>query len=200
VVRHGDCLRVMRAMADGAVDAVVTDPPWNWDKDYGRHDDAMPPERYARWLGRRLAQCARVSRGPVVFLPGARNVHLLPVVLGFAGLHRGRLLWWGRAEDAGVVPEPVVWAVRGSDGSPAPASAWLGVHRTRAQPDGGNPCPKPLALMHPLVWLAAPRGGTVLDPFCGTGTTLEAAATIGRDAIGIEINRAYCRAAAGRGR
>ena len=196
VVWHGDCLRVMRTMPDAAVDAVVTDPPWNWGKDYGEHDDAMPADRYARWLGRRLAECARVSRGPIVFMPGARNVHVLGLVLGHAALRRTRVLWWGRAEDAGVVLEPVVWAVRRSGAPPPVAAAWLGAHRAPPAPPTRHPCPKSAVLMRLLVALAAPRGGTVLDPFCGTGTTLEAAAALGRDAIGIEVNRAYCLSAA----
>ena len=198
-VEHGDCLRLMRTMADGAVDAVVTDPPWNWGKDYGGHDDAMPPGDYARWLGRRLAECARVSRGPVVFLPGARNLRLLPAVLDDAGLERAPLLWWGRAENAGVWLEPVVWAVRRRNASSRAApAAWLGVHRAPTPAPEGHPCPKPLALMRRLTAMAAPHGGTVLDPFCGTGTTLAAAAALGCCAIGIELNRAYCRAAAAR--
>jgi DNA modification methylase len=38
-----------------------------------------------------------------------------------------------------------------------------------------------------------PPGGTVLDPFCGTGTTLEVAEHLGRDSIGIDISAECCR-------
>jgi site-specific DNA-methyltransferase (adenine-specific) len=49
-----------------------------------------------------------------------------------------------------------------------------------------HPTIKPLALMRYLVRLITPPGGLVLDPFAGTGTTLQAAAEEGFDAIGIE--------------
>jgi len=48
------------------------------------------------------------------------------------------------------------------------------------------PTVKPLDLMKYLVTLVTPPGGTVLDPFCGTGTTLQAARSCGFTAIGID--------------
>jgi DNA modification methylase len=36
-----------------------------------------------------------------------------------------------------------------------------------------------------------PEGGMVLDPFCGTGSTLIAARSLGRSCVGIDISRAY---------
>ena len=41
-------------------------------------------------------------------------------------------------------------------------------------------------------------GDTVLDPFCGTGTTVVAAMKCHRNSIGVEIDRDYCRLAARR--
>lgn len=59
--------------------------------------------------------------------------------------------------------------------------------RERPKIDGkGWPTVKPLALMRWLVRLVTPPGGTVLDPFTGSGTTLQAARDEGFDAIGIE--------------
>lgn len=51
----------------------------------------------------------------------------------------------------------------------------------------GHATVKPLALMRWLVRLVTPPGGTVLDPFAGSGTTLEAATIEGFNAIGIEL-------------
>lgn len=54
-----------------------------------------------------------------------------------------------------------------------------------------HPTVKPLALMEWLVTLTTPPGGLVLDPFAGTGTTLQAARNKGFHAIGIEQDPDY---------
>ena len=51
-----------------------------------------------------------------------------------------------------------------------------------------HPCTKPMPIMNRLVQLAAPRGGMILDPFAGSGTTIRAALANDRDAIGYELN------------
>ena len=54
-----------------------------------------------------------------------------------------------------------------------------------------HPTVKPLALLEWLVTLIVPPAGTVLDPFAGTGTTLQAAAQKGFNSIGIEQSAEY---------
>ena len=49
-----------------------------------------------------------------------------------------------------------------------------------------SPAVKPIKLMEYLVRLVTPAGGTVLDPYMGSGTTLVAAAHLGFDSIGID--------------
>lgn len=64
--------------------------------------------------------------------------------------------------------------------------------------EAGNPHPSPMALdlaVH-LVALSCKPGGTVLDPFCGSGTTALAARLLGRKSIGIEVSPDYCEMAA----
>jgi DNA modification methylase len=54
-----------------------------------------------------------------------------------------------------------------------------------------HPTVKPLDLMRWLVRLVTPPGGTVLEPFAGSGTTLAAAVLEGFDAVGIELTDDY---------
>ncbi len=62
--------------------------------------------------------------------------------------------------------------------------------------EGGlHPTQKPLRLMQALVELTTLRGQIVLDPFCGSGTTLVAAKELDRRFIGIEISEEYARVA-----
>ncbi|MGA2221494.1 MAG: site-specific DNA-methyltransferase [Verrucomicrobiia bacterium] len=59
-----------------------------------------------------------------------------------------------------------------------------------------HPAPFPMQLALRLVKMFSFAGDTVLDPFCGTGTTLVAALKTGRNSIGVEIEPEYCRMAA----
>lgn len=80
-----------------------------------------------------------------------------------------------------------------------------GMNTNKTRPDGSerkevppqtnhHPTVKPLALMEYLCTLTkTPTGGVVLDPFAGSGSTLIAAVKTGRDFIGIEKEKEYCR-------
>ena len=56
-----------------------------------------------------------------------------------------------------------------------------------------HPTVKPVSLMRYLTRLVTPVGGTVLDPFAGTGTTLQAAYEEGFNSIGIEREVEYAK-------
>ena len=62
----------------------------------------------------------------------------------------------------------------------------------------GWPTQKPLALLSTLVEACCPPGGTVMDPMCGSGTALVAAARAGRSARGIDVDPKALRIASWR--
>lgn len=63
--------------------------------------------------------------------------------------------------------------------------------KTEKSDRGLHPAQKPIALMKYLIELTTIKRQTVLDPFCGCGSTLQAAKELDREYIGIEINPDY---------
>jgi site-specific DNA-methyltransferase (adenine-specific) len=67
---------------------------------------------------------------------------------------------------------------------------------TTNQKTTGHPAAFPVSLARRLIQLYSWEGNTVLDPFFGSGTTGNAAESLNRNWIGVEISREYCELAA----
>ena len=59
---------------------------------------------------------------------------------------------------------------------------------SQAQERLGYPTQKPMALLERIITASSRPGNVVLDPFCGCGTTVDAAQKLGRSWIGIDIS------------
>jgi site-specific DNA-methyltransferase (adenine-specific) len=58
-----DCMTVLPHIAEGVIDAVFADPPFNLGKEYGPStDDLLPDEEYLDRCHRWLAECVRVLK------------------------------------------------------------------------------------------------------------------------------------------
>ena len=58
-----------------------------------------------------------------------------------------------------------------------------------------HPTQKPVPLLERLIEIFTDRGDVVIDPCAGSGTTLRAAANLGRKAYGFEVNKEFFRRA-----
>jgi DNA modification methylase len=67
------------------------------------------------------------------------------------------------------------------------------MHRNRL-----HPTQKPVSILRPYIEAFTQPGDTVLDPFCGSGSTLVAAKKKGRNYIDIDLDAAHHRTAAER--
>lgn len=90
--------------------------------------------------------------------------------------------WLGVCDRLGLVPDAKAYPVSVLDADALALTRPAGRRRL------AHPTVKPLALMRHLVTLACPKGGLVLDPFAGSGTTLQAALAEGRRAVGVEAD------------
>lgn len=70
--------------------------------------------------------------------------------------------------------------------------------KTNKDDHGLHPTQKPLELMEILIKMTTIEGQIVLDPFCGSGTTLVAAKNLNRKYVGFELNKNYYEIASNR--
>ena len=116
---------------------------------------------------------------------------------------------WGGNYFADMLPPTMGWLVwdkgqriNQSDGELAWTSAQAALriwteNRVSLLIEGTNhPTQKPVALMRWVIEKCPP--GTILDPYAGSGTTLVAAKSLNRKAIGVEVEELYCEVAANR--
>jgi hypothetical protein len=110
------------------------------------------------------------------------------------GVRGGNLGWKGHREFAHGGPR----ANAGGLGDVGTAARFFYCAKaSKAERGTGNahPTVKPLALMRWMVRLVCPVGGRLLDPFAGSGSTLVAAATEGRQAVGVELDESHAAVA-----
>mgnify|MGYP006921301689 CR=1 FL=1 len=181
----GDCLEILPTLS--GVDAVVTDPPYGIGRDGGRlstssHGGRKPYE-FKGWdrsrpsgeLFARLFQLAPVQ----CIWSGNYFAEHLPAKMGW--------LVWDKGQDICSSDCELAFTSRDK------ALRRIVLNRAELAVDGTqHPTQKPVSLMRwCLDILEIPVGATVLDPFCGSGTTGVACVQTGRNFIGIEIDPKY---------
>lgn len=216
VVHEGDCLDVLKTLADDSVVGVVTDPPYSsggrqptsarntLSKNGLREDedwflgDNMGSDTYLWWMREIARECLRIAE------PGSQ-AHVFTDWRQYTTLNNA----W----------ESVGWTLRSvlvwdKDRGGAMGSFWRNNHEWTciyvkgkpkdlphfsffntwrgAKPQGGlHPTQKPVRLMRYLCSAHVPKPGALLDPFTGSGTTGVAALLEGFSFVGIEREPAF---------
>lgn len=78
------------------------------------------------------------------------------------------------------------------------SNVWKMQPEARGPETGNHPAPFPTKLASRCIRLSTFPGETVIDPYMGSGSTLLAARSHGRKAIGVELSERYCEIAANR--
>lgn len=192
----GDCLEILPML--GPVDAVVTDPQYNYGKDYG-HGDAMPESAFWEYLESRMKAIALRDGGVVYFTCSTQMMSRCETWNFFRFRqwliwHRPNLVNVHAHSDWKQTWEPIYYGGRGKFKAIAgvfPDSAVFTVPTPQSNFREGRQhvCQRPVALLTGIMKRA--DADLVLDPFMGSGTTGVACARLGRKFIGIEIEPRY---------
>lgn len=198
-VLNGDCTELMRGLERNAVDFILTDPPYIT-RYRGRDGRTVANDDNAAWLKPAFRQMHRVLRpgGFCVSFYGWNKVDLFVDAWRDAGFRIvGHLVFRKRyASSARFLRYEHEQAYLLAKGDVAPPAK--PIPDVIDFPYTGNrlhPTQKPVAALTPLVEAFSQPGGLVLDPFCGSGSTLVAARTLGRDFLGIELSPDHHRTA-----
>jgi DNA modification methylase len=207
---HGDCVEMMGQLRAESVDMVLTDPPF-----------FMPAQQYAgrdsQWQ-RSWADTSILSTWWTTVCEAATRLvktdgHLLTFCddASYPVFYPAIYTRW-----------PNIACLVWDKGRPGMGTAWrssseliIAARKRSAFWSGGaaetvlrhnlvhpseriHPVDKPESLLRALIAPSTRDAATVLDPFAGGGSTLAAAASLGRKAIGIELDERYCELIASR--
>jgi site-specific DNA-methyltransferase (adenine-specific) len=187
----GDCREVLPELR---ADVVVTDPPYNAGKNYGKTtNDRMEWPEWCAWWDSVLDLLLATAPDALAFLSitafrkycrlGQREPEwaacwVKPLSMSVCALpfmpHWEPIAYWGTSRKV----DGAFWG-----GDVFTANVEFGQERWN------HPTPKPLLLMLEIV---SRFDGTIIDPFAGSGTTLAACKQLGKRAIGIEISEQFC--------
>lgn len=221
-IYHGDCLEISDALGDGTFALVLTDPPYSSGT---RREGAKGVRKSmnretsdAEWFGTDclttngflwlMRACAREWRRLLV--PGGHVLsfidwRMMPALAGSIESsdmrHAGLLVWdkmlLGMGSCFRNQHELIVHFTKGV-GREAARRDTPNVLRYSAIRNGVHETQKPEELLERLILTTTSQGESVLDFFAGSGSTLVAAKSCGRRAVGIEVDERNCEIAANR--
>lgn len=212
----GDCIEVMEHIEDASVDVVLTDPPYSsggrrenarslrtsmvrsMENDEWFRGDSMSTVGYLHLMRlcglhwRRLL----VPGGHALAFSDWRMAHNLAAALESADLRQMPMLVWNkdRLGMGSVFRNQHEFIVHTSAGNPKPPQRRDVPNVLTFPPvrSSDHPCEKPEPLLRTVLSVVAAENGVVLDCFSGSGSTLFAARSLGRQSVGIEADERYC--------
>jgi len=208
-VRHGSLLELLPTMESSFVDALVADPPYGIGADSGgfrsrsvqHHNYVDTPDN-----AKILLQCI-VSEGFRICRQRA-NLFIFCDIDLFGWLKETAMragwdvfrtpLTWVKSDSEGLAPwgrsgfrrtcEWILYATKGKKGLyHAPVDILRHNRVARHERDYGPE--KPVPLLEELISCSTLEGDLILDPCCGSGSTLVAARRLKRRSLGIEVDQ-----------
>lgn len=215
-IGHGDCMEAMDELRC-SIDLLVTDPPYKTitggdgdgansvrpkgmlggDRKLFAHQNGPKP---SDWMPKAYGALKEGSHAYV--FTNALNMGAMLDAARDAGFRLHNILVW---EKNNCTPsqyymktcEYVLFLRKGK-------AKWINdiggsrtVHRFDNVRGKRHPCEKPVGLLEYYIANSSEPGDIVLDPFAGSGSTMEAALALGRHFVGYEIDESYIDVASG---
>ena len=190
-VMLGDCVQLMAGLPSASVDFILTDPPYlvNY---RGRDGRCVRNDDNETWLCPAFAEMYRVLKNEsfCVSFYGWNKIDRFMAAWRAAGLRIVGHIVFRKAYASSVrfmrYQHEQAYLLAKGDPSP-PMRPIADVIDWTYTGNRLHPTQKPVEALEPLIAAFCEPSDLVLDPFCGSGSTLVAARSIGRRFIGIEL-------------
>jgi adenine-specific DNA-methyltransferase len=198
-VLHGDCIEVMSRLPAETIDFTLTDPPYIT-RYRTRDGQSVINDDNDRWLHPAFEQTYRLMRDDsfcASFYGWSKADRFLSAWRDAGFRIVGHLVFRKRyASSVRHLRYQHEQAYLLAKGDPRPpADPIPDVIDWRYTGNRHHPTQKPIDVLKPLIGAFCAPGEIVLDPFCGSGSTLVAAQQLGREFIGIELDARHCETA-----
>lgn len=208
-LHHGDMLDVLARLPPNLVDLILADPPYGIGASAGGfrsrtivHHNYNDTVDNARVLAQAiLMEGFRVTKpqANLFLFTDIRHWDFLQTISAQVGwLPFPRPIIWGKSDSEGLAPwgsqgfrittEYVFFATKGQKGLLASPVDYLRYDRVA---DKEHAAEKPIPLLKKLIECSTLPGDFILDPCCGSGSTLQAAQSLRRVGLGIEKDKDY---------
>ncbi|MBU2530465.1 MAG: site-specific DNA-methyltransferase [Elusimicrobia bacterium] len=218
---HGEVLKILKSLPNDIIDMGVTSPPYNkqenkkgWlvkNVEYSDVADKLPEEKYQASQVDVLNEVYRTTKAGGSFMYNhkirweqGKMIHPMDW-LRKTKWHIRQEIIWNRAIAANIrgwrfwqTEERIYWLYKPKGcnliGKELKSKHALLTSIWRINPERNNPHPAPFPLELPLRAIYSildDKKGLVLDPYCGSGTTLVAAKLLNHNFIGIDISKEY---------
>ncbi|MCL2370826.1 MAG: site-specific DNA-methyltransferase [Firmicutes bacterium] len=217
---HGDCIKELKKLPSDSIDLIVTDPPYNLNKNYD--NDNLSHDEYIDFSKKWLTEAVRVLKptGTIYIFMGVRYISYIFSILekdlgmifnswitwhytqgigktkGFSPRHDDILMFTKSKTftfnlDSIRVPQKYYRFINNMRGS-NPSDVWQFSHVHYCEKGReSHPTQKPEALFERMILASSNPQDTVLDCFAGSGTSLRVCQQLERTGIGIEIEEKY---------
>lgn len=201
---NGDCVELLLDLAPGTVKLLLTDPPYGVGWQSNRRVKSAKSNRIASddspadavsLLFNMLESIDPAMQDDchILIFTSQDNYPLFRDTITNAGYKCGRVLTWVKENhtsgDLRVDFAPQTeWIIHAWRGRPELSPRISEVLQYSRDSKTSHPTEKPIALLSKLIEVTTIEGELVIDPFAGTGSTVDASLSMGRNVLGIELD------------